>query len=234
MNKSKNYLQTRWDALYAYRFYLLLIAIALFILLPAFFPERNEGIVWTVSRTLILLACINILRCLDTRILISIVVLALVVAGTDWFTVSNKQDDFTSLANLVLFGIFVALISYVVFDQVLKSRDVDFHIIVGAFCGFLLIGLITMICCTYFHLKDPESFSNVEAGITGVDDILYFSYITILTIGYGDISPLTEETRRISLFFGLIGQFYLAVIMAVLVGKFIGEPGSTHESTSKP
>jgi len=193
------------------------------IIMPALTPEKNEGLFWTLGRTLLLLACINILRDMKKGLLTA-VVLGLIVASTDWFTVIDDRDEIAGLISLVSFGLFVGLISYEVFNQILRARSVDMHIIVGAFCGFLLIGLMTMVCCTFFHLKDPESFTNVAAGAAGVDDILYFSYITILTIGYGDISPLTEETRRIALFFGLIGQFYLAVIMAVLVGKFIGGP----------
>lgn len=189
---------------------------------PAFVPEKNEGIIWTLSRTLILLACINVLRNLHSG-LVGVMILAIIIAGADWFNLALEANDMANLINVLLFAIFICLISYQVFHQVLHAKDIDFHIIIGAFCGFLLIGLLTLICCTYFHLKDPQSFSNVAPGAPGVDDLLYFSYITIITIGYGDIAPLTDPARRISLFFGLIGQFYLAVIMAVLVGKFISK-----------
>lgn len=96
------------------------------------------------------------------------------------------------------------------------------HIIVGAFCGFMLIGIIASLIFYFLHLDNPESFSNVAPKFGAVEDLFYFSFITILTIGYGDIAPLTDEARSLALFFGLIGQFYLVVIMAVLVGKFIG------------
>ena len=195
---------------------------ALMILLPAFTPERNERFIWILSRTMILLACVNILRNLN-RGLVGVALLAAIIAGSDWLTLSLKEDNLANLINLWLFAIFISLISYQVFHQVLQAKNVDFHIIIGAFCGFLLIGLLTLVCCSFFHLEDPESFSNVSPGVAGIDDLLYFSYITVITIGYGDIAPLTEPARRVSLFFGLIGQFYLAVIMAVLVGKFISK-----------
>jgi len=219
---SKRLLEWR-NSLYKSRYYLLLVALTSMLLLPAFIPEENEGLVWTVSRTLILLACFNVLRNLN-RGFVAIIILGLVVAGSDWLTTADNGSDWPNLVSLSLFGFFVCLISYQVFGQVLKAKEVDFHIIMGAFCGFLLIGLITVVVCSVFHLLNPNSFSNVAPGTEGIDDILYFSYITILTIGYGDISPLTEAARRVSLFFGLIGQFYLVVIMAVLVGKFISKP----------
>lgn len=231
MTKASQNLSMWWKQIYHKRYYLLLVSISILIVLPAFTPERNEGFIWTLSRTFLLLACINILRHLKRGLLVTIL-LGVLVAASDWFTVDDKQYDLPTMASLLSFGIFVGLISFEVFNQVLRAKTVDMHIIVGAFCGFLLIGLITMVCCTFFHLRDPESFTNVASGPAGIDDLLYFSYITILTIGYGDISPLTEETRRIALFFGLIGQFYLAVIMAVLVGKFIGQPASNHADSA--
>ena len=118
------------------------------------------------------------------------------------------------------------MISLEVFKNIIASNEIDMHIIVGAFCGFMLIGMIASLIFTFLHLINPHSFSNISPGMDGANGILYFSFITILTIGYGDIAPLTEEARSVSIFFGLIGQFYLVVIMAVLVGKFLSKTDS--------
>ena len=66
-----------------------------------------------------------------------------------------------------------------------------------------------------------NAFSNVDAGINGGDDLLYFSYITMSTIGYGDIVPLISASRGMTIILGLLGQFYLVVVVATLVGKFL-------------
>lgn len=216
-------LKELWDSLYQYRFYLLLTALILMIVLPAFISEEREGLIWTLNRTLVQIACINLLRRWN-RGLTAMIVLAILSIGFDWVTVSEVWTKFNSLVSLGLYGLFVGLISYQVFYQVLKTKEVDNHMIVGAFCGYTLIGLIAFIFCSFLHILNPESFSNVAPGPAGIGDLLYFSYITVLTIGYGDIAPLTEEAQRISIFFGLIGQFYLAVILAVLVSKFSSRP----------
>ena len=50
---------------------------------------------------------------------------------------------------------------------------------------------------------------------------LYFSFVTISTLGYGDISPLTPQGQAVAIFVAISGQLYLAILMAMLVGKFL-------------
>ena len=102
-----------------------------------------------------------------------------------------------------MFAFFVVMISYEVFKQIVITKNIDMHIIVGAFCGFMLIGIIASLIFTFVHLENPESFTNVGSNLSGVEDLFYFSFITILTIGYGDIAPVSDEARSLSLFLGL-------------------------------
>ncbi|MEO1011510.1 MAG: potassium channel family protein, partial [Bacteroidota bacterium] len=74
----------------------------------------------------------------------------------------------------------------------------------------------------------PGSFQGIllEVGaspemLTG--QLMYFSFITLLTIGYGDIAPITELAQKAAILIGLMGQFYLVIIMAVVVGKFVNQ-----------
>ncbi len=209
-----------WDLWYRYRYYILLIALMVMLILPAF-TRGNEGIIWSVSRTLVLLACVNVLRNLNQSIVI-VVVIGFIAAGSEWLSVFNLDSRYSHIIGFLLFGFFVVMISYEVFKEIITTKKIDMHMIVGAFCGFMLIGIIASLIFYFLHLDNPQSFSNVESQYHAMEDLFYFSFITILTIGYGDIAPLTDEARSLSLFFGLIGQFYLVVIMAVLVGKFIG------------
>ncbi|MGB5379224.1 potassium channel family protein, partial [Muriicola sp.] len=51
--------------------------------------------------------------------------------------------------------------------------------------------------------------------------LMYFSYITLLTIGYGDIAPTNTISRNAVMFLGLVGQFYMVILTAIVVGKFL-------------
>ena len=209
-----------WELWYQYRYYILLAALMIMLILPAF-THGNESIIWSFSRTLVLLACVNVLRDINQNIVL-VVIIGLVATGSEWLNVFNLDSRYSHILGFLLFGFFVVMISYEVIKEIIVSKKIDMHIIVGAFCGFMLIGIIASLIFYFLHLGNPESFSNVAPKFGAVEDLFYFSFITVLTIGYGDIAPLTDEARSLALFFGLIGQFYLVVIMAVLVGKFIG------------
>jgi len=49
----------------------------------------------------------------------------------------------------------------------------------------------------------------------------YFSFISVTTVGYGDVTPITSQAQSITLTMNIIGQFYLAIVIAVFVGKYI-------------
>ena len=221
-NRITRKLKFWWDSIFFYRYYILLMALLSMLVIPTFSEGGDEGFLYTLTRTFVLVACVNVLRNLK-RSIILFVMLGLLATGSDWLHVLGVDSDYTNIIGLLLFSFFVGMISYEVFKQLVVTNQTDMHTIVGAFCGFMLIGVIASLAFTLLHIGNPESFKNVGEGMTGVSDLFYFSYITILTIGYGDIAPLTSQARGVALFFGLIGQFYLVVIMAVLVGKFISK-----------
>ena len=76
-------------------------------------------------------------------------------------------------------------------------------------------------------MANPGSFEGLSAINTGyveiVDTLLYYSYITLLTIGYGEITPITSVAKKAAVLAGLAGQFYIVIITAIIVGKFISQ-----------
>jgi hypothetical protein len=69
----------------------------------------------------------------------------------------------------------------------------------------------------------PESFKGAVGREFVFGELLYFSLVTIATLGYGDIVPVTNTARTIAVLEAVVGQFYVAVIVAVLVGMFISQ-----------
>ncbi|MDB9961511.1 potassium channel family protein [Oceanihabitans sp.] len=90
--------------------------------------------------------------------------------------------------------------------------------------GYISLGLLGFFTFFCIELVSPGSFVGILVDLTiedKIDDLLYFSYITIMTIGYGDISPATEIARSTTVLFGIIGQFYLVIVTAVVIEKYI-------------
>ncbi len=72
----------------------------------------------------------------------------------------------------------------------------------------------------------PGSFGGLSEQVTDADwnpDWVYFSFVTLTTLGYGDILPLTFSARSLAYFEAIVGQFYLAVLVAGLVGAYLSE-----------
>ena len=75
------------------------------------------------------------------------------------------------------------------------------------------------------ELNNPGAFKGVllESGdyFVKADAIMYYAFITLLTIGYGEIVPVTPVAQKAAIFTGLAGQFYLIIIMTVVLEKYI-------------
>jgi len=74
----------------------------------------------------------------------------------------------------------------------------------------------------YDEIKNQAKLSDAFQGVekSNSSSFLYFSFITLLSIGYGDITPTTEFSQRLVVFFGLIGHFYTVFVIAIIVSKY--------------
>jgi voltage-gated potassium channel len=122
----------------------------------------------------------------------------------------------------------------VAMEQVLFSGRVDGNKIVGAVCIYLLLGLIWTTLYLMVAELVPGSFNGLASGTWDetFPELVYFSFTTITTLGYGDISPAVPMTRFLALAEAIVGQFYIAVLVASLVGIRISRP--SNDSTSGP
>jgi hypothetical protein len=113
--------------------------------------------------------------------------------------------------------------------QVLFTGDIDGNKILGAICLYLLMGLIWAVLYTLVQLKFPGAFTNISnnsAWFTLFPEFIYFSFVTITTLGFGDISPLLPISRFFVYFEAIVGQFYLAILVASLVGSHMSNFGA--------
>lgn len=126
------------------------------------------------------------------------------------------------LATGMLWALNVALvlgIAAVVAVGITDQREVNRQSVTGAICVYLLIGL--MFALAYGAAASFESNYFFAQGTDGTTSIrLYFSYVTLATLGYGDYTPAGEFGRTAAISEALIGQLYLVTIVALLVSNF--------------
>lgn len=114
---------------------------------------------------------------------------------------------------------------------VFRRSAVTLDGIFAAISAYLLIAFVFAYCYLFLVMSTPESFRFPEpiAGISnpGLDaSMMYFSFVTFATLGYGDILPYSESARMLAVIEAVVGQFYVAVIVALLVSKFVA-PGAS-------
>lgn len=134
-----------------------------------------------------------------------------------------------SLASLDLFHIGAAVpsilmlaLSAVVMTgmarQILSARSPDWGTLSAALSGYLLIATAWAQVYTLIFSVDPAAFSIGNTPTIRPDAALYFSLTTITTIGYGDIVPVNPFVRMLAVTEAIVGQFYIATVIARLVG----------------
>ena len=109
--------------------------------------------------------------------------------------------------------------------QVLFTGAVDANRIIGAICIYLLMGLIWALMYLFIAQAIPGAFNGVEQLVwyDNFADVAYYSYVTLTTLGYGDISPVAPIARFLVYMEALVGVFYMAILVASLIGVGINE-----------
>jgi len=119
----------------------------------------------------------------------------------------------------VLWAFFV-LTTWIAARQVLFRGHVDGNSIIGAICIYLLLGLTWGLMYLLVEGLSPESFKGVTSGgwRDQLPDLVYFSFVSLTTMGFGDITPAGPVARFLVYTEGVVGQFYIAIVVASLVG----------------
>ena len=118
--------------------------------------------------------------------------------------------------------LFFGYMAYHVAIQVIFTGPVDINKILGSVCLYYLIGLFFAILYTLCQMLIGPAFTNAtetQQWYLLLPDYLYYSFIILSTVGFGDITPTQPITKFLSYFEAIIGQFYLAILVASLVSS---------------
>ena len=127
--------------------------------------------------------------------------------------------------HLILLFCFYIWAIWLAGKQVLFAGAVDANKIVGAICIYLLMGLIWTLMYLFIAQSIPGAFNGIEQLVwyDNFADVAYYSYVTLTTLGYGDISPVAPIARFLVYMEAVVGVFYMAISVASLIGVGINE-----------
>ncbi|MFG0319977.1 MAG: potassium channel family protein [Planctomycetota bacterium JB042] len=132
--------------------------------------------------------------------------------------------------DVLLFGFLIFILVGILRD-VFEARQVEAGLLSGAVSGYVLLGVAWAIAYALVEAFDPDAFAGAGAPPVGegaasssrAGTFLYHSFVTLTTLGYGDVTPRSGAARSLSILEALVGQFYIATLIAALVGTMIAQ-----------
>lgn len=201
---------------------ILLILVFIFIFVLSFLPESIHP---PIQRLLFSLIFITSVFALETnrKIIITMAVIAFI---TEWLT---GIGNFTILhyislaANLIFFQFIV--IKLII--QISKRKEVDKRVILESINGYLMMGMLFSTLVIVLIRYNPAAFNFKETGITSLSrDCIYFTFVTMTSTGYGEYTPQIPVAKSLAILISTAGQLYIAIIIAMLVGKYASRTDS--------
>ena len=148
----------------------------------------------------------------------------------NWISYSF-QTSTVLLIKDVFNAAFCAYIVVAILSEIFRKKTITLNMIYGSICVYLLIGLAWAYVYAVLENIHPGSFSfplhyfqahpSLSESQSQSSLLFYYSYVTLSTLGYGDITPVTHPAQSIAVLEAITGQFYLAVLVARLVGIHI-------------
>ncbi len=154
------------------------------------------------------------------------------VAIDSWIFVMGGGDRLAALGSMLHVG-FMLFTGVAILEHLAKERSVSLDTIFGGVCVFLLIGVVFGYVFSMVETLYPGSLleagevlapsPNVNAQVERRPKAIYFSFVTLTTVGYGDITPARSMARVLAVLEAIVGQIFLTTFLAFLVGNYLSQ-----------
>lgn len=217
------------------KFFLLLSALLLFFVLSPIFNTKTGSFYFGILFTIVLLFSVLVITHTKWFILLAILLATLVIIGT-WSGIIYKPIRVVTLIETALTAVFFIIIIATVLSHVIRDRTITLNTLLGAICGYLLIGLFWSFIFIFIHYNDATAFNMSDSTRAGLgpelQNFIYYSFVSLTTLGYGDITPVAGFAKTFSWMEAATGQIYLTVWIAHLVGMYVAHrtPRSPYEN----
>jgi hypothetical protein len=215
----RNVISKKFDLKEDYKYPLFLIALASFLFIPSFAGGDDSKLLINILFLFFIICSLLLISARSRVIKTFTYIIGILGISAEFYHqfISPIGNSFQVLFMLLMFIYLIMLFTELI-SQIFRSDIITLNIVLGAFTGYIIIGIIGYFIFRIIFILDPSSF---VLSLEEMQNLLYFSFITLTTIGYGDISPLSDAARNFAIILGLVGQFYNSIIIAIIIGKFL-------------
>jgi voltage-gated potassium channel len=164
------------------------------------------------------------------------IILYLVVAAFVMEWVSNVLDwviiaEISRSLNILFFIIVI----FSLIREMSTAKVVTARVILSSISGYLLLGFVYSGIIAAIIQRDPDAYNiillrnGIQDATTHLSESMYYGFITLANLGYGDIVPLKPYSRSLATLISISGQLYIATIIGILIGKFVASDLTTHK-----
>lgn len=215
------------------KFLFLLISLTLFLVVNPFLVESRfqwSNYLFNILFSIVLIISVWTIEHKRHTLIIAIILAALVFFG-HWLLTFLNLNTYFYLLNYLITITFFLLITIIAIRKIIYDKHISANTLYGAISGYLLIGLIWSFIYTILYSLDQSAFlfpSHFDLPSFQIRNqhFIYYSFVTLSTLGYGDITPLTNGAKTFSWLEAIIGQIYLTVWIAHLVGMYVSDKKS--------
>jgi len=207
------------------KFKLLFVVLVAYFLSSTLLEYQHTQYLFSLVFSFVMLVCLLVVS--EAKLLLKVAALIFILSLTMILLKGFSDWDH----NLLLFQegldiIFFILISAASAYATFHYERVDAQTLFGALCTYLLLGITWAQIYMFIYSLDPYSFS-FGPGLSLSENLqqtfIYYSYVTLSTLGYGDITSISAPAHTFSWLEAITGQAYLAILIAELVGQHIAQ-----------
>lgn len=210
-----------------YKYEMLLAAqLLLAVISPLFSSTANARTIIDIAISVVFVTAIYVISNSRKHFIIGLVLMVpafILIWGVKLYYIQTLE--YISLIGSALFFCYV---TWLILVDIFRAKLVSLDIIAGGISVYLFLGNIYGLIYALIGKLDPDAFSIPELtasylgdNIGDVSSAMYFSFVTLTTLGYGDITPISSFARTLAYLEAAMGQFYLTVLIAGLVGVHI-------------
>lgn len=230
MKKQKQIELKLIDIFYKYRFYLLFLSLMNSLMVPpiTLFPLLQLTFK-IISVSILLLSGVNFIEENRKKLRTIWLIFGIIIIGISIFSEYLPEGNLFSYADNALKFIFFSIITISLVRQIFAIEKVTVDVILGSFCGYLLLGAMCFFLFKLIVLFDPAALSGLSTDLLIKDNqIFYFTFTCLTTAGFGDIVATTIVGQKLAIFTATIGQFYIAVVVATLISRYLHVKNETN------
>jgi len=196
-----------------------LVVLALFIVATPFVGILAGGqLINTALLTLVMLSGLIVIGARRGTLVLAMILLVPGVVAS-WINY-YRPESMPAVVHLTFAVLFLALVAAQFLRFILRAPRVTVQVLAAGISTYLLFGLVWGLAYLMVDRLTPGSFAFSVAGDSMAQSAFYYSFITLTTMGYGDIAPVSRVARTLAMLESTTGVMYMSILIARLVGLY--------------